>query len=388
MAIQKAERRDGPGRLNPGSGLHLQSNRSYDATVTTDPALPGLTDQPSATVRQQDEFFPAIENHLGVMPWQRPAAFVPVPLETTGVTSQMQQRELLSKSLLYKESIVAKLRSVGAHDIAEPLAECHTQESFVQCTGCKKVRMFWNRCENFYCPSCQPALAKERADSLKWWVNQIEQPKHVVLTTRNTSDLTFSQVKRFKHNLTRLRRSRFARGWRGGMWSLEVTNEGQGWHLHAHLLVDAAWIDERALAIRWGKLVGQDFAIVAVRDARQRDYLKEVTKYTVKGSQLAAWKPHDIVCFINAMQGQRCFGVFGSLYGKRTTWREWIKSLGDTRRVCECGCDKWDFYSADDWAMHQHVLRVISTGPANAPNREPVAPLQPELIATPVAYMR
>jgi len=240
--------------------------------------------------------------------------------------------------------------------------------------------MFWNRCENFYCPSCQPALARERAESLKWWVHQIDQPKHVVLTTRNTAQLTFSQVKRFKHNLTRLRRSTFAKGWRGGMWSLEVTNEGQGWHLHAHLLIDATWIDERQLAIRWGKLVGQDFAIVAVRDARQRDYLKEVAKYAVKGSQLAAWSPMDIVCFVNAMQKQRTFGVFGSLYGKRTTWREWIVSLGESGRKCECGCDKWTFYSAEAWAMHQHVLQIMVSGPANAPNRDPKPHTQPELI--------
>ena len=99
-AIQKAERRDGPGRFKPGLGLHLQRKRSYYDSVSTDLALPGLSLPPVTPVQPQDEFFPTIENPAGLKPWQRPGAHIQVPLETTGVTSQLQQPELIAKSLL------------------------------------------------------------------------------------------------------------------------------------------------------------------------------------------------------------------------------------------------------------------------------------------------
>jgi len=284
---------------------------------------------------------------------------------------------LFSKRLIYKHSIVAKLRSIGADDMAKPLAKCHTEESFAQCTGCKKVRTFWNRCENFYCPTCQPVLARERAESIRWWVNQIDQPKHIVLTARNTADLTFGQVSRFKAALVKLRRRKIAKAWRGGLWSLEVTNEGRGWHLHAHLLVDAHWIDKGELSRQWGDLVGQDFAIVAIKDARGADYLKEVTKYAVKGSMLAAWQPNDIATFVNAFHGQRTFGVFGSLYGKRTQWRDWLKTLLGSKRKCECGCDTFEVYSADDWKRHER-FHAIDKGLA-PPFQRAYRPHIPEL---------
>jgi hypothetical protein len=287
-------------------------------------------------------------------------------LETTGTTQQKpdaRQGEFFNRQLLYKESVQAKLREVGCLDLADVLQGCHTIQSWAQCNGCKAVRTFWNRCENFFCPSCQPHLARDRYESIEWWANQIEQPKHVVLTARNTAAITQAHVHWFKGCLRRLRRSVFAKHWRGGCWSLEVTNEGRGWHLHAHLLVDARWIDEAELAIKWGHLVGQDFAIVKVKDARAKSYLKEVTKYAVKGSELAKWSGTDIAHFIHAFQGGKNFGTFGSLYGKRTKWREWLDSLIKNRGECECGCNDWEIFDADAWHLHNHRLRIIRGQP-------------------------
>jgi len=84
---------------------------------------------------------------------------------------------------------------------------------------------------------------------------------------------------------------------------------------------------------------------VHVQDARRVDYLKEVTKYAVKGSQLAAWSPDQIVTFINAFDGVRTFGVFGDLYGKRTQFAEWFKAVRNLKMKCKCGCDSMHFMS-------------------------------------------
>lgn len=323
--------------------------------------------QPAPAAQEQGEFYPRIDFAGDLPPYQRALAHVPALLETTGVTSHQRQLDLLSKRLILKESIAAKLRSIGALNLAEPLAKCHTEQSWAQCNGCYKVRTFWNRCENFYCPNCQPTLARERAESLEWWTKQISQPKHVVVTVRNSDTITFARFKWFKACLTKLRRRKFARNWRGGCWNLETTNEGKGWHVHAHLLIDAPWIDPRELATNWADIVGQDFAIVWVRDARGADYLREVTKYTVKSSMLAAWPPEEIAHFINAAQGQRMFGVFGSLYGKRTEWRDFLDTLRSGRRQCECGCNQWRVFSETEWLWKCETEGGSATTRPNAP---------------------
>jgi hypothetical protein len=332
----------------------------------TAPALPSL--EPPTT-------FEAL-----APPHTRPFEPDPVKLENGGLTSQHKQSEFWDSALLWKAGIAAKLRSVGSHDIAQALESCHTSQGFAECNGCKRVRTFWNRCDRFFCPCCTPRLARERRKSIEWWTAEINQPKHLVLTTRNTDHLSQAKVKGIIRALQKLRRRSVARSWRGGCWSLEITNEGRGWHLHLHLLIDAPWVDIEGVSRQWGTLVGQDYAIVKVKDCRQRDYLAEVTKYAVKGSTIAAWTGEQITHFVNAFTGVRTFGVFGSLYGKRTQWREWIKSVTQDRQACECGCKQWTIFDADGWRIHRHFQSIMQGEHATRPPPQRATDsVQPEL---------
>lgn len=268
-----------------------------------------------------------------------PAGTAPaISLEKRGVSSHFQQSLGALNLVSLKETVISKLLSANARDLAEPLIDCHTRYSVAVCCGCSRVRRFANRCEVHYCPCCQPRLSRERQEGIEWWTKLIRQPKHVILTCRNRPTLTTEWIRDFKEAFTKLRRSKFAAGWRGGMYSIEITNESAGWHLHLHALIDADYIDAGELAVRWGKLVGQDFAIVCVRDARDRDYLREVCKYTVKGTSLAAWEPQLLVEYIRAMQGIRSFGVFGSLFKRRAEWSEFQDTLNSAKPACDCGC--------------------------------------------------
>jgi hypothetical protein len=115
------------------------------------------------------------------------------------------------------------------------------------------------------------------------------------------------------------------------------------------VLVDARWIDARRLSTEWASINGGIGYIVRVKDCRGADYVKEVTKYAAKGSQLAGWSPTEIRTFIEAFRGVRTFGVFGNLYRKRTEFAEWLKTLGSLKKPCECGCDKASYYSEAEW---------------------------------------
>lgn len=275
-------------------------------------------------------------------------------LETRGLTSQKNsdhQGEFWRKQTIHKNTVAAKLRTVGEKDRADKLEFCHTEAIWATCTGCRKAKRFLNRCERFYCPECQPTLAKQRARQVEWWTREIDQPKHVVLTLQNFPTLTKDLVRHAKKCLAKLRRTVFAKKWRGGFYSMEVTNEGKGWHLHFHLLIDARWIDAIELGVQWNKVNGGWGRIVKVKDCRQGDYIKEVTKYAVKGNMLASWTGSEIAEFITAFDGVRTFGVFGSLYGKRTKFKEWIAQIIDTALTCSCGCQHFWYQTDADYQL-------------------------------------
>jgi Replication protein len=249
----------------------------------------------------------------------------------------------------HKFSMAAKLREVGDEERAKVLEDCHSRKTFAECRDCQKSQVFLNRCDQNFCPECQPRLARDRAQGIEWWIKEIGQPKHVVLTARNSHQITRKRLVHLKSALTKLRRRKEFRNWKGGLWSMETTNEGRGWHVHFHLLIDVKWIDARRLAAIWAELIGQEFAIVKVKDARQGDYLREVTKYVAKGSELAKWSGTDLKSFLDALKGLRTFGVFGSLYGKRTEWREWLNSLSAKGMTCPCGGVSFTFYDENEF---------------------------------------
>jgi hypothetical protein len=269
----------------------------------------------------------------------------PVKLENRGTTSQFPQLTLWSKCTIYKNSVAAKLREAGRTLEAANLEDCHSTFTVAVCSGCGSTNRFPNRCDLFYCPECQPRLSHDRKKAVEFWCREIKQPKHVVLTVKNVPDLTTAHVQEFRLWLTRLRRSKFAANWLGGFYTIEVTNEGSGWHLHAHLLVDAKWIDAMELSTQWARVTRAMGRIVKVKDARSKDYLREVTKYVVKGVMLAAWSKETIVTFIDAFRNVRTFGVFGSLYGIRTKFAEWWRQLRKSTPKCPCGCSEATYFS-------------------------------------------
>ena len=56
--------------------------------------------------------------------------------------------------------------------------------------------------------------------------------------------------------------------------------------------------------------------------------------------------------------GCRTFGVFGSLYGKRTEFAEWLKPIRDHKPKCDCGCQTMRFFSEAEWLEHDFKPNV------------------------------
>ena len=319
------------------------------------------TDHPPIRLDESDdswEEFPAADASC-----QRVDEPSPLQLETRGITSYRpdlahrakqpeSQSEFWSHQTIHKNTVAAKLREAGMWEEAQKLENCHSTWTIAHCNSCGLEQKFPNRCDNFYCPECQPRLSRDRFRSLEWWTSEVQQPKHVVLTVANIPDLCQGHILELKRWWTRLRARKFCDNWRGGLYGIEVTNEGKGWHLHIHALVDARWIDAPQLAREWCSVTGAAGYIVKVKDVRNADYLREVCKYAVKGNQLATWTPDQIATFVRAFDGVRTFGVFGNLYGKRTEFAEWIKAIRESKPRCSCGSSDVTYSSEIDHIMH------------------------------------
>jgi hypothetical protein len=150
-----------------------------------------------------------------------------------------------------------------------------------------------------------------------------------------------------------------------------VTNRGNGWHLHLHALVDAQWIDAGQLAREWCDITGGIGEIVKVKDARSKEYLSKVKSYIVKPETLAAWTPDQISTFINAFDNVRTFGVFGSLYGKRTQFRAWLDAMKEAKPRCPCGSCNITYQSETSALMselHDGLNSTTRPPPSNPVN--------------------
>jgi hypothetical protein len=217
------------------------------------------------------------------------------------------------------------------------LMRCRTAEHVhnMVCENCGVPHSFDYHCNKRFCPCCAWQKSCERRKVLEACARLLKQPKHVVLTARNQSSLQ-QMFKVVLAGVRKLRRREIFSDVRGGWCSFEVTNEGRGWHVHAHLLVDVRWMPADVLAREWAACVGQDFAIVKIKDAREQKYLAELTKYTVKPSVFIRWPQENRVEFVSALRGKRMFFSFGHVAEASANFRANVKASRNIARTRCC----------------------------------------------------
>jgi hypothetical protein len=208
------------------------------------------------------------------------------------------------------QAILKKHRPLS--DNFTTLLKCRTVENEVHliCHSCGTPHYFDFHCNKRFCPCCAFQISMERRKLLEACSGILRQPKHVVLTARNNKSLE-AMMHVVLGGVRKLRRRDIFAKVAGGWCGFEVSNESRGWHVHAHMLVDVRWLDARELSKEWAECVGQDFAIVKVKDARERSYLAEVTKYTVKPSVFLKWSQEERAEFVRVIKGKRLFFAFG-----------------------------------------------------------------------------
>lgn len=270
---------------------------------------------------------------------------------------ERQQPKLIENREVHKATIEAKLSGLMNSRQFENFQKCGREEIYATCQSCHKSRTFYFSCNRRWCPLCNYKLTASRAATLHVWSKTISQPKHLVLTITNFWILTRKRIRDFQKAMIKLRRQKVWSEVRGGCCSIEITKGAAGWHLHAHLLLDTDWVDMPKLSVAWAAHVGQQFAICKVKDVFGADYVKEVSKYVAKGSDLATWEPEHLMEFINAIKGLRFFFQFGSLLKRGKEIRRELASRKGAGAVCECGCARI-IYETEQLAIINEIRRA------------------------------
>ena len=289
----------------------------------------------------------------------------------------MQWNDLIPAEEIWRESLLAKLRGFIAARVYERLDSCGRTSLYRTCKSCSDWQAFDYHCNLKWCPLCNWRIARRREELLAAWVKRVAQPKHLVLTRSNFDLLTRSKVQGHGRDLAALRRCKAWSAVKGGCASTEITNTGNGWHLHTHLLLDVRWLRMDEVESAWAKQCGQEIAICKVKDARGKDYLGEICKYVCKPAEMVSWKPDMIWQFVQAIQRTRFFATFGTLWREGPAVRREIaikRNMSKSPSVCECGCS--EFVWRDETSQN---LADIREAARQAPRTRATAQRRPQV---------
>jgi hypothetical protein len=233
-----------------------------------------------------------------------------------------------------KRALLERLRAEGEDDLVRRLEVCG-EESVIICSGCHHKREVKVRCKQTWCPSCQPGISAARKAELQPIVDKMQWPLFVTLTCVNTP--TAEGVRAVQKAFVKLRRWKiWTRNVVGGIAGYEITNKGNGFHPHIHMIVDCEWLAiktpkprrgepreavealckqaQAELCAVWGKaLKAQGSAWAWVTRASKATILNEVSKYAIKGTDLinCEGSAGDL---IRAIRKTRMFTTWGKAY--------------------------------------------------------------------------
>lgn len=272
------------------------------------------------------------------------------------VARENRQHKLIADEMIFANVIAGKLAGRFREPQFLNFLRCGVESLFRTCSACRSVEKLTYRCNIKWCPRCQWRIAEKRRLVLTEWTKHLKQPKHLVTTQKNFPVLTHAAIRSHQKNLVRLRRHACFSKVAGGCVSVEITNEGKGWHLHAHWLLDVRWLDVHLVQIAWAALVKQDFSIVKIKDLRGTSYTQEVCKYLAKGSEIASWPAEHVHEFVRAIYRSRFFFAFGSLFKQGPQIRVTLRQQEPEVPPCDCGCDLF-FFETEQQAVMNEIRR-------------------------------
>lgn len=226
--------------------------------------------------------------------------------------------------------------SVSGRNAASRLAGCGNYLVFREYYTVGKVRLHAAQfCQqHLICPLC---AIRRGSKTLQAYMKKYQQLTEsgaadglrlymITFTVKNGDDLAECE-KHLQKSLRQLmnRRRQFLMGGKrpkytelvkaaGGVYTVEVTNRGNGWHPHVHMLaLCSSRPSQEALREEWREVTGDSFMVDVTEG--YGDPVKsfmEVFKYAVKFSDLSPAQNWEVA---QVLRGRRLINPFGCLWG-------------------------------------------------------------------------
>jgi len=135
----------------------------------------------------------------------------------------------------------------------------------------------------------------------------------ITLTQPNKGELYRETITDLRHNFSKLLKRKFyVEKISGGLYVIETTNKGQGWHVHIHSIYEGKYISIRRLVNDWS-LINNVHCVCDIRTVdNTQSALSYILKDLVKTPQIGG----HIEDYDFAFRGVRFISCFGSWYNK------------------------------------------------------------------------
>ncbi|GAH95157.1 unnamed protein product [marine sediment metagenome] len=226
------------------------------------------------------------------------------------------------------------------------------------CNHCGYEHDVMLRCGDRTCPVCRENEFYRLFDGYKVAIEGKIGLKSVTLTLKNVPQGGLEgTIDRLRASFNTLRRREpYATLWKGGIYALEIVNKGRGWNVHAHLIIEGAYIPQKTLSADWLSITG-DSRIVDIRYVRKAEgALWHMLKYVMKPPTVGS--SENKAEYNRVLKGRRLIHAWG------TWWGQFVLANTSVFLCPRCGNPHW---------MSEFELRKLNLW------AQPVAPRAPPM---------
>lgn len=220
-------------------------------------------------------------------------------------------------AVIANRKLAARLTALGSNKYAKHLRDCMTSAAAWCCRECGCTTWHVNHCRQRLCAACSEQYAWDRARIGRAITRRMTAPKFLTLTMRREPDLRRG-ITRLRKAIVRFRHLNFIKTRiKGGFYVIEVKPKPGGWHIHAHMIIDAPYLPQRTLSHCWARCLKQDYGITDIRRINSAKVARYVVKYCSKPTRLEHWTDAQLIEYVDAMHNTRVLSKFGAYYGMK-----------------------------------------------------------------------
>lgn len=221
------------------------------------------------------------------------------------------------------------------------LKQCRAFATFNRNKNTGQVRVFGSSCRLRWCPLCGESHSMFLAQQVKKWYCRSKKQKLLTLTLRSSNDPLEHQINRLFTAFRNLRNQRwFGSKIVGGIWFFQVTfnKKTSQWHPHLHALIAGNFLPYPELQARWLHVTGDSDVVDIRRCWSPESAATHVARYATRPGTLGSVPPTHTLELLEALQGRRICGSWGSarvvrLHRQRADDSDQWESLGSWESV-------------------------------------------------------